>query len=109
MTRTGRTLSEYMAMGVAGKAALVAFVRHLPPDSATWKAAHPREADDSAWLTTAKTNVILADIFDLYAAAHVKKGRRAKPYPRPGAKAGRTIGKGAVRIRDFEAWWNGTR
>jgi len=106
MTRTGRTLSEYMAMGAPGRAALVAFLRYVPPDSPTWRAMHPREADDAAWTTVAKTNVILADIYDAFAQANSRKGRKPRPYPRPNAR-GRTIGNGAIRVRDFEKWWRG--
>lgn len=106
MTRTGRTLTEYMEMGAAGIAALVSFSVHLPPDSATWRETHPREADMAMWATTAKTNAILADLFDAYAISHTRKGRpKPKPYPRPGVDRGRSIGSGAIRIRDFDAWW----
>lgn len=104
MTRTGRTLAEYMEMGAAGAVALVSFVRHLPRDSATWRESHP--SDDSwPWVTAAKTNTILADLFDALVAVNTRKGRRPKPYPRPRA-GGRSIGSGAIRVRDFDEWWN---
>lgn len=106
MTRTGRILAEYMAMGAPGRAALVSFVKFLPPESALRRAMNPGD-DAFAWSTRAKTNAILADIFDAYAAVHAKKGRKPKPYPRPGAQKGAGIGKGAIPIRDFESWWNG--
>ena len=104
MTRTGRTLAEYVEMGAAGIVALVSFVRHLPPDSATWRESHP--GDDSwPWMTVYKTNSILADLYDAFVAANAKKGRKPKPYPRPNERK-RAIGSGAIRIRDFEKWWN---
>ena len=106
MTRTGRTLGEYMEMGVPGKVALVSFVRYLPPDSATGREANPND-EARAWGTTFKTNAILADLYDVFCAANAKKGRRPKPYPRPNSER-RTLGRGAIRIRDFEAWWNGS-
>ena len=103
MTMTGRTLSEYMAMGAAGRAALVSFVRYLPPDSATYREMHPRD-EVGAWYTTVKTNAILADIYDAFAMAHSKKGHRPKPYPRPSGKQ-KSIGKGAIPVSEFMDWW----
>ena len=105
MTMTGHTLSEYFAMGPDGASALVSFVRFLPPGSATYREMHPRD-EVGPWMTTAKTNAILADIYDVYVQAHSKKGR-AKPYPRPNAKKGKNVGKGAIPVRDFMDWWKG--
>lgn len=107
MTRTGRTLGEYMAMGAVGRAALVSFVKYLPRDSALRGETDP---DDGMreWQTRAKTNAILADIYDAFAAVHARKGRKPKPYPRPGGRArDRKVGGGAIPIRDFESWWGG--
>lgn len=103
MTRTGRTLTEYVNMGAAGMVALVSFIENLPIDSALYKASHPKD-EMPAWTETLKTNAILADIFDAFMAANTKKGRQIKPYPRPQRKEG--IGKGAVTIDEFWAWWN---
>lgn len=103
MTRTGRTLEEYMDMGAAGKVALISFIQNLPPDSALVKAQRPKD-EIASWYSTAKTNDLLADIFDVFVAANTKKGRTPKPYPRPQEKKG--IGKGAIPIRDFWNWWN---
>lgn len=105
MTRTGRTLDEYVGMGAAGLVALVSFVGHLPPDSALRRDIDPRD-ELPDWCTSMKTNAILADLYDAYCATHAKKGRRVKPYPRPGDKKGQAIGSGAIPIRDFDAWWN---
>lgn len=107
MTGTGRTLSEYMAMGAAGRAALVAFVKHSGPGTALRRAIGGAEAEEAArWGTAAKTNAILADIYDAYAQTHMRKGRKAKPYPRPGASDKSRLGKDAIKVRDFEAWWS---
>lgn len=106
MTRTGRTLSEYMGMGAAGLVALISFITNLPPDSALSKAMNPGE-EFSEWYTVAKTNTILADLFDIFVAAHKKEGRQVKPYPRPRDK--KTIGKGAIPVADFWKWWNKER
>lgn len=104
MTRTGRTLSEYMDMGAAGKAALISFIRYLTPDTATYRDMHPRD-EYGEWYTTMKTNAILADIFDAFIAVNTKKGRQSKPYPRPKKK--QTIGRDAIPISEFWDWWYG--
>lgn len=106
MTRTGRTLSEYMDMGAAGKVALVSFVKYLPADSALRHEMNPKD-DTWLWTTTTKTNAILADLYDLFALTNAKKGRKPKPYPRP--KEEKKIGKGAIPIKDFWDWWNKER
>lgn len=103
MTRTGRTLDEYMDMGAAGIAALVSFTENLPIDSALYKAMNPKD-EFAEWTETFKTNAILADIFDAYVKAHTKKGRKPTLYPRP--KSNRAIGKGAIPISEFWDWWN---
>ena len=103
MTRTGRTLDELMRMGAAGKVALIHFIKYLPPDAMTVRKMNPNE-EGWEWYTTAKTNVILADIFDAFSAVHTKKGRKPFEYPRPKKK--RNIGKGAIPVRDFWKWWN---
>ena len=107
MTRTGRTLSEYMEMGAAGKVALVSFLRFLPPDSAYFREVHPRD-EMGAWSSTLKTNSILADIFDVIVRANSKKGRKPKPYPRPNART-QGIGNGAIPVGEFDKWWKSGR
>lgn len=104
MTRTGRTLSEYLNMGASGVLALLSFINYLPPDSTLRSAMEPDD-EFGEWYTTLKTNAILADIFDAFVSANTKKGRKAKEYPRPKQK--RKIGKGAIPIREFWDWWNG--
>lgn len=104
MTRTGRTLFEYLNMGAAGKVALLSFIRYLPMDSALNREMDPKD-ETAEWNTTRKTNAILADMFDAFSAVHTKKGRKPFEYPRP--KANKRIGKGAIPIKDFWEWWNG--
>lgn len=91
-------------MGAAGKAALISFIKYLPPDSATYQDANPKD-EYGEWVTTMKTNAILADLFDAFVAAHTKKGRKPKTYPRPKKKQG--FGKGAIPISEFWDWWHG--
>lgn len=104
MTRTGRILEEYLSMGVAGKVALISFIKYLPIDSTLKQAMNPKD-EYGEWYTTMKTNAILADIFDVFVAAHTKKGSRPKPYKRP--RQTRTIGKSAIPLSQFWDWWNG--
>lgn len=104
MTRTGRTLSEYMDMGAAGIVALLSFINFLPPESALTSVTEPGD-EFGEWNTIQKTNVILADLFDVFVKANTKKGRKAKEYPRP--KKRRHIGSGAIPISEFWDWWNG--
>ena len=104
MTRTGRTLTEYMDMGAAGMVALLSFINYLPIDSALRKEMDPQD-EVGEWSTTMKTNTILADLFDVFVSANTRQGRKAKPYPRPKRK--RRIGKGAIPISEFWDWWNG--
>ena len=86
--------------------ALISFIQNLPPDSALARDMDTKN-EFAEWYGVNKTNAILADIFDLVAAAHTPKGRRAKPYPRP--KQHRSIGRGAVPIAEFWKWWNKER
>ena len=104
MTRTGRTLSEYIDMGAAGMFALLSFINYLPMDSQLRQAMDPQD-EVGEWSTTKKTNMILADLFDVFVSANTKKGHKAKQYPRPKQK--RKIGSDAIPISEFWDWWNG--
>ena len=103
MTRTGRTLEEYMNMGAAGKVALISFIENLPMDSALARSMNPKD-EFGEWLSIAKTNDILANIFDAFVASKTPKGRKPKQYPRPRAKKG--IGREAIPLSEFWDWWN---
>ena len=104
MTRTGRTLSEYINMGAAGMVALLSFINYLPMDSQLRQAMDPQD-EVGEWSTVKKTNMILADLFDVFVQSKTKKGRKAKEYPRPKQK--KRIGRGAIPISEFWDWWNG--
>ena len=91
--------------------ALMSFLKNLNSDSALWRSTHPEVAE---WGTVLKTNIILADIFDVLSQINAnlcggftrKKPQKIKPYPRPWAKnEKRKIGgKGAIpkdQIRDW--------
>ena len=89
------------------------FVRHLPEDSATWRALHP---DEAPWATRLGIVHLLADIFDLvggfswlFASAHSKsKPKRPDHYPVPWRRAERQhMGKDAISIADFDSWYYG--
>ena len=90
-------------MGAAGVVALLSFIENLPPDSALYKKMNPKD-EWWPWATTAKTNFILADIFDVFVAANTKKGHKRMEYPRPKEK--QTIGKDPIPISEFWDWWN---
>lgn len=107
MTRTGRTLDEYMDMGATGVVALVSFIQNIPPDSALYAEINPKD-ERPAWMTTWKTNAILADLFDAFVASKTKKGKKPQRYPRPKGEE-RKLGKGAIPIKDFDKWWNEKR
>lgn len=113
MTGTGRTLSEYEAMGAAGTVALCSYIKHLQPTSATWRAVHP-EDELPAWTERRQTNTMLADIYDAVAkliavtAVHGtgKRAKRTDPYPRPNSKKRRHIGAKPIAASKFAAWWD---
>lgn len=93
-------------MGAAGRVALLSFINYLPPDSALNSEMNPDD-EKGPWFTTVKTNAILADIFDVFMAAHTKKGVQPKPYPRPKQK--QKVGKDPIPISEFWDWWNKER
>lgn len=115
MTRTGRTLREYLDMGAAGMVALCHFVRHLPADSVTISTVSGYEYLPQ-WASTLKTNAMLADIYDgisalrytITASRSKKKPKKPKPYPRPWVedKGTRKIGKDPIPVKDFWSWWD---
>lgn len=112
------TLTHYQLRDV-GRAlswgALLHFVEHVPRTSALSRELVPR-TDTESWADGEATAAILADIFDLLAmmrAESAVKGtkhapRKAKPYPRPWAKAKgeRHVGSDPIPISEFESWWS---
>lgn len=87
LTKTGHELSD-VGRGLSWSA-LDSFIRNSPPDGALMREIRP---DLYQWTTPAKTNAILADIYDMLAAINSnlcakgsgKKAKKPKPYPRPG-------------------------
>ena len=101
------------APSVYGWAEVINFARHLPEDSATWRALHP---DEAQWATRLGIVHLLADVFDqtsgiawLFASAHSKsRPKRPRPYPVPWANGEeQRFGKGAIAIADFDDWYYG--
>jgi hypothetical protein len=98
--------------------ALRSFLRYPAPDSALMREMHPESA---AWVTTTKTNAILADIYDILAAINAnlvavgsrKAAKAPRPYPRPSTgKNGeneRHIGSGALPPDELEKWFEEKR
>ena len=111
MAVLGVPLDRCHAFGWRNVAALA---RHIAQDrgSYTWRALH---AEDAAYRDAYQTNAMLADLYDLvnalshlYASAHSKRAvPRPKPYPRPWKRDDGRIGKGAIPISQFEAWYYG--
>jgi len=109
MTRAGFTLDDVPAR--VSYRALYSFVMHLGLDSQLAAEVIP---DKAAWGTTVKTNMILADIFDMLAMINAnligigshKKASRPKPYPRPKKKNDKTkkYGSGALPIDELRDW-----
>lgn len=98
----GRTLSW---------GALKSFLSRVRPDSAL---SHELNPDIAEWSTALRTNVILADIYDMLSminaqlrviASH-KRGQPPKPYKRPWEKD-RNIqhyGSGALPAKEMREW-----
>ena len=82
----------------------------MDPDSAIAHELEPQLADFSSQF---KTNVILADIYDVLAqinaniVAGFSRKRTSKPkrYPRPGDDDKRRIGKGGVTVNELDSWF----
>lgn len=114
MTRTGRTLYEYMQQGAAGLVALCHFVKHLSADSVlvTEMGGHEGQRE---WSERQRTNALLADIYDnisgfryMFASSKSKKKpRKPEPYPRPWMKPRKKkLGKDPIPVSKFWDWWD---
>lgn len=117
MTKAHMRLSEVLGGERPDWDALKAFCSRLGPDSSLWQETHRKRADRelSAWMSRAKTNAMLADLYDsvswlAYAVARQGGGKpkRPKPYPRPLSKSRgeRVIGSSPVKVSEFEGWWS---
>ena len=85
-------------------------ITHLDAQSALAKKISPEAAE---WSSRAKTNFILADIFDVLSAINYNirslcgsnTSQKPRPYPRPGKKDGtQKFGKGAIPVKDIRSW-----
>lgn len=91
--------------------ALLAFLRHLPPDSALRREIDP----DVAWLTDEKLALLLAHVSDQLAwlqytlvKANGGRPKKPKPIPRPGVKdTTQVVGRDPIPIKDFDRWYYG--
>ena len=109
MTRTRYLLRDIG--GALPEGALLAFVRHLPPDSALKCEIDP----DNVWLSGIHSDMLLAAIADqlagfeyAYLKANGAKPRKPKPIPRPGVSDGtQRIGREAIDIAQFNDWYYG--
>lgn len=85
------------------------FVTHLDSESAFAKQLSPEAAE---WSSVAKTNFILADIFDILSAINYNlrqigggnTAQKPKPYPRPGKKDSKRFGRGAIPVTSIRDW-----
>lgn len=86
-------------------------------ESALIRELHPEE---SVWATRTKTNMILADIFDMLAQINAnlvamgsgKPAKQPKPYPRPVKKKQeneRHFGRGALPPDELRRWFEEKR
>lgn len=76
-----------------------------------WRHYHKEENDYASPLHIA---AMIADAYDLIQAFYItmstpagKAPRKLKPYPRPWNEQRSTFGKGAIPVRDFDAWYYG--
>ena len=110
ITSAGIELNEVGSALTMG--ALYSFLQNRSYDSALWRSTHE---DMAEWSTTLKTNLILADIFDVLSQINAnivalgtrKKAQKTKPYPRAWAKdeKTKTIGKGALPPKELHEWF----
>lgn len=102
LTLTGYTLDDVGER--LNWCSLYSFIKHLPPSSAFFREEYPEEAE---WANGWKNAAILADLWDLIAAIHAKRGKEPK-YQRPGTKDESTQRHGAdpIPISQWEDWWN---
>ena len=110
LTRTGYKITELgsgLSWGTFGS-----FLKHIGADSATARDVNPELAE---WASRAKTNAILADIFDMLAMINAnlvavgsrKKAKAPQPYPRPGAKepeGTKHYGRQPLPVTELREW-----
>lgn len=110
--QTGHTLDD--VGGSLSWRALGAFLRKIDPAGAL---AQELEPEIAAWAGTFRTNVILADIYDMLAQINANlitalSRRRAKApprYPRPGDDNKRRLGRDALEAEELDDWFENKR
>lgn len=117
MTRTTYTLDDLG--GRLRWRSLAHFLRYLPEDSAYVRALRPQDAEALLWTEGKVTALVVADLINelrgflyAYVKAHSKQGtfvQSPKPYKTPWTSdeelGVRRIGKGAIPVTEFDAWW----
>lgn len=113
MTRTVYTIDDIG--GALSWSSLAAFIKFLGTDSALAKDL----GKSTGWEEPIKTNMILADLYDLLQILNSnvcrlgrgKTNRKPKPYPRPGRAEDkkRKIGKGAMPLDELRRWMEDKR
>lgn len=114
LTRTGYELRDVGARLSWG--AFRSFLYGVGPDSATARIINPEVYE---WATRAKTNALLADIFDMLAMINAnlvavgsrKRAKTPKPYPRPGAEptGQKHFGKEPLPVDELQEWFEKKR
>lgn len=110
LTQTGHELDDVGSTLSWG--AFDIFLHNVRPDSAVARQIDPEVAQ---WSERLKTNMILADIFDMLALINAnlmaigthKAAKKPKPYPRPHQKKPeeeKHIGSGALPPAELRAW-----
>ena len=110
MTLLGMPLEQ--AAASLGWGNLMDFERHLPHESATFRALH---GDAYAFSCDLKRAAMLADAIDvlngiayMYSKAHNGKPRKPRPYPRPWEPGDeQRIGADPIPISEFNRWYYG--
>lgn len=92
---------------------VVRYARHMAnvPGTHVWRYYNKDEYNYASPLHLA---AMIADAYDLINAFYIsmttpkgKAPRRLEPYPRPWRKDRAKIGRGAIPVRDFDAWYYG--
>lgn len=118
MTRTRFTLDDLG--GELPTRALLAFVMHLPPDSALSSEVRGDTAQERQWQEPSLLPMLVADLADAAHAiawevaqansSHDLRGVMPEPIERPGVtprRETRRWGADAIPVSDFDSWWNG--
>ena len=115
LTKTGHELDD-IGRSLSWDA-LDFFLQNIETDSALMRELHPEQAE---WATIAKTNKILADLYDMIAQINANlvaigdrsPARKIKKYPRPWAKQPdeeQHYGKGALPPTELRKWFEEKR